>query len=380
MVQQSSRRPKRAPPAPDQVAAFAVRPRIGGLLNIYRQAVLRIDRHEPVVLLLVIDAAGSTPQRVGAKALVDGQGRLLDGTIGGGLMESEALALGAKVAGTGSAQLREFRMDEPYSRQAGPICGGSMRILAADLGPYAATTCRAILAADHQRRSGLILTTLSGPQAGRTCWFDPLEPGNGTIDPVRGQTLLDSQEAGTILRDRDGAELFVEPLRPAPRMLIVGGGHVGQQVAQQAAQLGFEVTVLDDRPEFARQDRFCGQAQVICGPIGPKVAAFPKQKDTFIVMVSKGHRPDAEGLEGCIGSDAAYIGLIGSRRKIALLRQHFLGAGLATAEQFDRVFAPIGLSIGAVTVQEIATSIMAQVVCVRRRGAARTRALHVALT
>ena len=151
-------------------------------------------------------------------------------------------------------------------------------------------------------------------------------------------------------------------------MLIVGGGHVGQAVAQQATWLGFDVTVLDDRTEFAQANRFPVGTKVICGQICGEVERFPKDKDSYIVIVSRGHRPDAEALDGCIHSEPAYIGMIGSRRKAGLLRKHFLESGLATEDEFDRVFAPIGLDIGAVTVEEIATSIMAQVVAVRRKG------------
>jgi xanthine dehydrogenase accessory factor len=92
------------------------------------------------------------------------------------------------------------------------------------------------------------------------------------------------------------------------------------------------------------------------------------QHDTFIVLVTRGHQQDSEALRACIGQPAGYIGMIGSLRKVALLRQQFLEQGWATAKEFDRVFAPVGLDIGAVTVPEIATSVLAQIVSVRRRG------------
>ncbi|MHC4687696.1 MAG: XdhC family protein, partial [Planctomycetota bacterium] len=92
--------------------------------------------------------------------------------------------------------------------------------------------------------------------------------------------------------------------------------------------------------------------------------------DVYVVLVTRGHKLDAETLEACIHAPAAYVGMIGSKRKVALLRENFIESGLAAAEEFDRVFAPIGLDIGAVTVPEIAASITAELIAVRRKGIA----------
>jgi xanthine dehydrogenase accessory factor len=151
-------------------------------------------------------------------------------------------------------------------------------------------------------------------------------------------------------------------------LLIVGGGHVGQAVALQASLIGFDVVVIDDRPEFADPALFPEGVTTLCGDIEKEVADFPVADDTYIVVVTRGHKHDAEALQACIHSPAAYIGMIGSRRKVALIRKSFIESGLATEEELDRVFAPIGLDIGSVTVPEIATSIAAQLIAVRRKG------------
>jgi xanthine dehydrogenase accessory factor len=160
---------------------------------------------------------------------------------------------------------------------------------------------------------------------------------------------------------------FLEPVTPLPRLLVVGAGHIGQAVARQARWLGFEVTVIDDRSEFARPERFDEGTKLIVSDIETAVRNFPTSSDTYIVIVTRGHRHDAEALRACIHSPAAYLGMIGSRHKIALLKERFLSAGWASAPDWKRIHAPIGLKIGSKTVEEIAVSIAAELVQVRSR-------------
>jgi xanthine dehydrogenase accessory factor len=160
---------------------------------------------------------------------------------------------------------------------------------------------------------------------------------------------------------------FLEPIAPPPPLLIVGAGHIGQALARQAGWLDFEVTVIDDRPEYANRERFGEGTALIVADIGQAVREFPFSADTYIVIVTHGHSHDAEALRACIHSPAAYIGMIGSRPKVALMRERFLSAGWASAQEWDRVHAPIGLKIGSRTVEEIAVSIAAELVHVRSR-------------
>ncbi len=125
--------------------------------------------------------------------------------------------------------------------------------------------------------------------------------------------------------------------------------------------------MVDDRKAFTRPELFAEGVATAHGNVGELVAQYPKDRDTYIVLVSKGHKPDAEALESCIHDELAYLGMIGSKRKIRLLRNHFIEEGLASAAAFDRVVAPIGYEIGAVTVPEIAVSIAAQLIAARRR-------------
>jgi len=158
---------------------------------------------------------------------------------------------------------------------------------------------------------------------------------------------------------------FLEPISPFPRLLIVGAGHIGQAVARQGSWLDFDISVVDDRPEYASREKFPSGTSLVVSEIERAVREFPVSADTFIVIVTRGHSHDAEALRACVRSPAAYIGMIGSRRKIALMRERFLSEGWATPPEWDRVHAPIGLKIGSVTVDEIAVSIAAELVQVR---------------
>jgi xanthine dehydrogenase accessory factor len=187
---------------------------------------------------------------------------------------------------------------------------------------------------------------------------------------------LDKLGAGSARDSRAGrprhvfTEVLVEPVIPKPLLLIAGGGHVGQALAVHADLVGFDVTVIDDRPEFTDPALFPEGARTCCGDIPKQIAVLSTTADTYIVIVTRGHKLDAGTLEACIHAPVAYIGMIGSRRKVSLLRENFIQSGLATEEEFDRVFAPIGLDIGAVTVPEIAASITAELIAVRRKGIA----------
>ncbi len=150
--------------------------------------------------------------------------------------------------------------------------------------------------------------------------------------------------------------------------MIAGGGHVGRAVALEASRVGFHVTLIDDRPEYADAADFPPEICVRCGPVVEQIAACPLDAESFVVLVTRGHRHDSQALAECIHRPLAYLGMIGSRRKVAFVRKNFLESGLATEEDFARVRAPIGLDIGAVTVPEIAVSIVAQLIAVRRKG------------
>jgi xanthine dehydrogenase accessory factor len=168
-------------------------------------------------------------------------------------------------------------------------------------------------------------------------------------------------------------DVYLEPQFPLSHLVIAGAGHVGQAVAHISYLLDFEVTVIDDRPEFANQVIVPEADHIIVQDIGEAIAEIPKTADTYFVIVTRGHSHDADALKACIRSDVAYIGMIGSGRKIVLMREKFIDKGWATASEFDRVHAPIGIDIQSKTVQEIAISIAAELVQVRNQVQSRIK-------
>jgi xanthine dehydrogenase accessory factor len=154
---------------------------------------------------------------------------------------------------------------------------------------------------------------------------------------------------------------------PPSRLVIAGAGHVGRAVASLGGFLGFDVVVIDDRPEFANTARFPEAGQLIVGDIAGSLDALPVSSETYIVIVTRGHRQDEAALRACIRRRAAYIGLIGSRHKVVLMKERFLKKDRATPAEWGRVHTPIGLPIGSKTVEEIAVSIAAELVLVRSK-------------
>ena len=174
-------------------------------------------------------------------------------------------------------------------------------------------------------------------------------------------------------RESDAIEeeaLFIDPVIPQPLLLILGAGHVGHAVAHQADLVGFDVVVIDDRPEYATPTRFDERIAVHCGTICDQLQRFPLTGDTYVVIVTRNHQQDAMALASCVQHPVAFLGMIGSRRKAAFIKRALLDRSQASADEMKRLYAPIGIDIGAVTVPEIATSIVAQLISIRRHGSA----------
>ena len=167
-------------------------------------------------------------------------------------------------------------------------------------------------------------------------------------------------------RPGDG-RVMLEVFEAPGRLLIVGGGHVGLALATIGSTLGFQVTVVDDREEFANRERFPMATEVIAGEVDEVLDTLAIDGRTFAVMVSRGHQVDELALRRTIGRGAAYVGMIGSRRRTSTVVQHLIDEGLPR-EDLEAVRTPIGLDIGAETPEEIALAILAEMVMLQRGG------------
>lgn len=184
---------------------------------------------------------------------------------------------------------------------------------------------------------------------------------------VRSFPVTDEQARELSLGRATEIRVFLECMQGPPTMLIVGAGHLAQPLSHMAKMLGFVVAVLDDRASFANRQRFPDADQIIVGYYAEELARFPITGSTYIVLMSRGHVQDERALRAVICSDAAYIGMIGSRRRVGAILRRLLEEGVPP-QLVERVCSPIGVEIGAESPEEIAISILAEIITVRRKG------------
>ena len=295
-------------------------------------------------LATVARTAGSTPVPVGTKMLIGASGRL-EGSVGGGCVEADVIAALAEARVRGPI-IRTHHLNADLAGDLGLSCGGSVHIviepLVSDTGYVDA------LEAAAAAETGTLTTGLD--------W---------SAGPVKrfGAEPVGPHEAPAELSP-DGRTL-IERLRRPPRVIVFGAGHVGRAVALAASAAGFRVVVMDDRREFADPARFPADVSVCAATVADALTAVPLAIDDAIVIATRGHRHDAVILEQVAGSAAGYVGLLGSRRKQAVVTKALERAGVPRAA-LQRVRVPVGLPIGAVTPEEIAVSIVAELIAWRR--------------
>lgn len=329
---------------------------------------------EPFALATVLSVDGSAPRSAGAKMVITPEGGL-HGTIGGGVIEAEAIRRGIAACTSGRVQCFETRLDGARVGDAPPLCGGVVRVLVDGTAAAHRDAYADVAAALAGRCRGVLLTVVEhgACTSVRCACIDERRIADGAAEiasPASEELVRRCLDDGTprYLDQRTAAarEALVEPIVPDPSLVIVGGGHIGQALAVQGKLLGFRVTVIDDRAEFTDPVLFPPGVETRRGDPPRELGALPVDTDTYIVIVTRGHQHDAAALAACIHSPAGYVGMIGSRRKAAVVKQSFLDSGEATAEEIGRVHCPVGLDIGGETVPEIAVSIAAQLVAVRR--------------
>jgi xanthine dehydrogenase accessory factor len=243
-----------------------------------------LDRGESAALVTIVSTTGSTPQRVGAKMLVFGDGRIV-GTIGGGCYENDAFWKAREAITNRRPQLIHYELSDDFAQETGLICGGQM-------------------------------------------------------------------------------DVYIEPIEPSPELYIVGAGHVGFHLARLANEVGFRIHVVDDREKFANADRFPYATDIVAEDIPTWVERTTIPPHAYVVIDTRGHTNDLEALRALAPRDLRYLGLLGSRAKVARIYEA-LSTDQMPPEFLQHVHAPIGLDIGAVTPQEIAVSILSELIAVK---------------
>ncbi|MBI4559061.1 MAG: XdhC family protein [Candidatus Hydrogenedentes bacterium] len=334
-------------------------------MNLYQKAMELLNHARPFAFATVVKSSGSTPQKAGAQAIFEPGGAIW-GTLGGGCLEAEARRRALLALDEHCPCVFDLSLDDDYGWDDGLICGGKVRIFVDPDVRKNAAAYQSALEAIARRERGVLVTALGNADqlSGQVRWLTETSL-NGECTSLNPALLLECMMDEKPRLIRQEIELYVEPIIPSPRLIIAGAGHVGQATARLAAQVGFDVTVLDDRTSLTDPALYPNGVRTICGDIAAEATAR-LAPDSYLVIVTRGHRHDADVLAACVNLPARYLGLIGSRRKILLLRKRFLEDGVCDEAHFERVFSPIGLDIGSLTVEEIAVSIVGQLISVRR--------------
>lgn len=317
----------------------------------------------PAVLVTIINVSGSVPRHEGAQMLIFPDGRGV-GTIGGGCGEAEVRREALLVLDENKTKKYRVLLNSDLAADEGMVCGGIMEVLLEPLN-QAAPYDVALDCLKNQKPAVLVTRITSGvlkgvydtsglKLAGEDCEVDP-------------EILLQVCKNGktSLVIDEKGYSVLYQPILPEEKLLILGAGHVGQYVAAFGSKLDFKVTVVDDRPDFANPSRFPDVDQILCTDFEQAIEQYEIDSNTYIVIVTRGHKYDEACLRSVLGKPYKYLGMIGSRRRVKMLLSKLENEGFIL-EELKKVKTPIGLQIGAETPAEIAISILGEIISARR--------------
>ena len=353
-----------------------------------------LEAGESVAVATIVRRKGSVPREVGAKMLVQRDGRM-SGTIGGGCGEAEVWRAALNTFDSGRPRMVQVSLTEEIALESQGVCGGIfdvfiqpwhaspqaeqlsmlelVRMIQDSLAKGEAVTLATLIAASGGWRDlpgQQMLFYGNGERAGS---FELPGGESDSFEQIAqgARTAIAEGEARIVKISRaepaTWAEVFLEPFLPPPVLLIAGAGHIAVPLAALGSLMKFAVSVTDDRASFANRERFPGAQQILVGDIESILRAYPITPRTHIVLVTRAHSHDVQGLRAIIDSPAAYIGMIGSQRRVWAVLKLLHAEGVAR-EKLLRVRAPIGLDVGARTPEEIALAIMSEIVLLHRGG------------
>lgn len=338
-----------------------------------RELLADVDRWraagDAVAIATVVSTWGSAPRREGARMAVSAAGAMA-GSVSGGCVEGALVEEAQAVLRSGRPRLVRYGVADEAAWAVGLACGGRIEVFVAPLRAEIYAAEREALASDH---AVAVATVVAGTDAllGRALLVSSQGETRGSIEAA-----LDAPaRAAAALALRDGrcrrvaaapVELFVEPLLPAPTLVIVGGVHVAVTLASLAHSLGFRVVLVDPRGAFATRERFPQVDRIVDAWPDEALAALGLSASSAVAVLSHDPKLDDPALRVALGSPAFYVGALGSARTQAKRRARLSKAGVP-AEQLGRIHGPIGLDLGGRAPEEIALAVMAEVVAARNR-------------
>ena len=349
--------------------------------DVFHEAVNLLQKEEQLVMATVIRTKGSTPQKPGAKLLVRSDGSGV-GTLGGGCVEGDIwYAASQLMRRGGDAQYREYELNEDLAAQDGLVCGGTMFFLIDPVyQPDQYLDYAKEIDAAYEGGPSVALASLikSAPGKNLPVGAKLFIREDGSTHGSLGDSDLDRDAVkrahGLMAMGRneyaiaeDGAEYFIEAYTTPPQLVICGGGHVSFALAAHAKPLGFRLFITDDREEFANPERFPNADIIVAKKPEDALDELPINPNTFIVVATRGHRFDNVALAAAAATPARYVGLMGSKRKTILIYEDLVRMGLDEQRLRD-IRSPIGLDMRARTPEEIAVSIMGEILMFRLGG------------
>jgi xanthine dehydrogenase accessory factor len=347
--------------------------------DIYYEIAKALEKKENVALATLVTRVGSAPRAVGAKYLIKGDGTSV-GSIGGGCVEAEVWQEAQKVMEKGEGRILHFDLTPELLAEGGLICGGNIGIFLEPLQEEFLPIYQEAAKIRQKGGSAILITLISVD--------GPLPKGEGSkvlikksgekIGRLWGGVELENKilrEGEVLLKEKKlnvmafrsenrKMEILLEPIFSEPTVYIFGGGHVSEQLAPLAKKVHFKVVIIDDREMFANRSRFPEADEVIVSEFEECFNRLHIDENSYIVIVTRGHLCDGFVLKQAVKTKTRYIGMIGSKKKIQTLYQNLITEGIAK-DALARVYAPIGIDIHSETPEEIAVSIVAELIKVR---------------
>ncbi len=362
----------------------------------YRQVRQLLEEKETLAVATIVSTLGSTPREVGAQMVVTASGAIL-GTVGGGCGEAEVIREAVQVIRSRKPMTVKVELMDDIESNSPAVCGGVLNVFidpwwnAAD--SIAADLSESLTRVQEDGASAVVATLVNAgdcpnASAGQKCF---IRNGEVKVCSIRNEALLQAilQEAEKRLRREESrqvalaipgtnskAEVFFDVIPSMRKVIVVGAGHLAIPLVKFAKILGFHITVLDDRVMYANRERFPEADEVLAGDMAETLGNIEITPQTYVVLITRGHQFDEPCLRKVIHSPAKYIGMIGSRRRIKACFIRFRDEEGIPEELIKRVYAPIGLDIKAESPEEIALSIISEMVKVRRDGAAQSLSSH----
>ena len=347
--------------------------------------ILRLRRSgRKAVLATIVHTQGSIPSYQSSKMVVREDGSIA-GTVGGGCVEGDVWSAAKQVLQDGRPRKLAFNLNADPRYDAGLTCGGTLEVYLEPIAPGTNTSVfEEAVRLRNEHKKSVLATVIQAPAPAHARPNDRVliaEDGSflGSFQDERLDAEVRAAAREVLRQERsrklsltgaagEPVEIALEPVLPQPSCVLLGAGHVAQHVSRIAAQAGFAVVVADDRDRFANRERFPEAADIYAGEWTELFRSLKPGNSSYLVIVTRGHKEDMTVLRWAVGTDARYIGLIGSRRKVLSIYKVLEEEGIPR-EALERVHAPIGVDIGALTPEEIAVSIVAELIAVRRNAA-----------